>query len=106
MCFLWFRGRLSPEVKQLKCQVDVLSIQTRQLTDRVESLEYQTLTGCIIIPEFIDYFGNRTGQKVQVSTMFVTLEGIVISTSDDGVQLREPSGDIVLIPFSKMTYVL
>ncbi|MGM1045323.1 hypothetical protein SAMN05661091_1976 [Paenibacillus uliginis N3/975] len=98
MCFF-------TRAKKLTRQVEVLSLQTELLTDRVQSLENQLLTGLTIIPSFIDFFGNRTSQRVRVSTMFVTLEGIVIATADDGVQLREPSGDLVLIPFSKINSV-
>ncbi|WP_106766106.1 hypothetical protein [Paenibacillus faecalis] len=104
MCFLSFGCcRLAAKVKKLIREVDLLRRQTETLTDRVESIDNQVLTGQTIVPALIDYFGNRTIQKVQVSTTFVTLEGIVIATAEDGVQIREQSGNLVLIPFSKIT---
>ncbi|ANA83207.1 hypothetical protein PVOR_22974 [Paenibacillus vortex V453] len=105
MCCFLFCRRLAARVKMLTRQVEFLSQQTGQLTERVESLESQVLTGLTIIPELIHYFEVRTGQQVRVSTTFVTLEGVVLATAEDGVQLREASGDLVLIPFANITSV-
>ncbi|ANY75441.1 MULTISPECIES: hypothetical protein [Paenibacillus] len=105
MCCILFGRRLAAKVKALSRQVELLSRQTEHLTERVESLEDQVRTGLIIIPELIEYFGARIGQRVRVGTTFVTLEGVVLATADDGVQLREASGDLVLIPFTNITSV-
>jgi len=105
MCCILFGKRLAAKVKALSRQVEHLSRQTEHLTERVESLEDQVRTGLIINPELIEYFVSRTGQKVRVGTTFVTLEGVVLATAEDAVQLREPSGDLVLIPFTNITSV-
>ncbi|MUG66221.1 hypothetical protein CHH75_06885 [Paenibacillus sp. 7541] len=104
MCFL-FHGRLLSRIKSLSRQVELLSSQTGDLTQRVEQLESQLRTGLILNPELTRFFEVRTGQQVRVNTTFVTLEGIVLATAEDGVQLRESSGDIVLIPFASITSV-
>lgn len=105
MCCFLFCRRLARRVKMLTRQVELLSQETSQLTERVESLESQVLTGLTINPELTQFFEVRTGQKVRVSTTFVTLEGVVLATAEDGVQLREASGDLVLIPFANITSV-
>ncbi|GAB6931542.1 hypothetical protein JCM10914A_55250 [Paenibacillus sp. JCM 10914] len=105
MCCFLFGRKLAAKVRTLSRQVELLSQQTGELTERVESLESQVISGLPVIPELIHYFEVRTGQQVRVSTTFVTLEGVVLATADDGVQLREASGDLVLIPFSNITYV-
>lgn len=105
MCCFLFCRRLARRVKMLTRQVELLSQETSQLTERVESLESQVLTGLTINPELTQFFEVRTGQKVRVSTTFVTLEGVVLATAEDGAQLREVSGDLVLIPFANITSV-
>jgi len=105
MCCFLFCRRFGRRLKELTRQVESLSQQTELLTETVESLENQLLTGLTINPELTQYFEVRTGQRVRVSTTFVTLEGIVLATAEDGVQLREDSGDLVLIPFSNITSV-
>ncbi|WP_339324773.1 hypothetical protein [Paenibacillus sp. FSL W8-0194] len=105
MCCILFGRRLAAKVKALTRKVEHLSRQTEHLTERVESLEAQIRTGLVAIPELIRYFEARTGRKVRVGTTFVTLEGVVLATAEDGVQLREASGDLVLIPFTNITSV-
>lgn len=105
MCCFLFCRRFGRRLKELTRQVESLSQQTELLTEQVESLENQLLTGLTINPELTQYFEVRTGQRVRVSTTFVTLEGVVLATAEDGVQLREDSGDLVLIPFSNITSV-
>lgn len=105
MCCILFGRRLAAKVKALTRKVEHLSRQTEHLTERVESLENQIRTGLVAIPELIGYFAARTGRKVRVGTTFVTLEGVVLATAVDGVQLREASGDLVLIPFTNITSV-
>lgn len=105
MCFIFCRRRLVSRIKSLTRQVELLSRQIGDLTQRVELLENQIRTGLILNPELTRYFEVRTGQQVRVNTTFVTLEGIILATAQDGVQLRESSGDILLIPFSSITSV-
>ncbi|GIO96275.1 hypothetical protein J14TS5_13610 [Paenibacillus lautus] len=105
MCCFLFCRRLARRVQTLTRQVELLSQETSQLTERVESLESQVLTGLTINPELTQFFEVRTGQQVRVSTTFVTLEGVVLANAEDGVQLREASGDLVLIPFANITSV-
>ncbi|KKO54476.1 hypothetical protein [Paenibacillus sp. DMB20] len=105
MCRFLFCGRLAAKVKKLSRKVDVLSEQTELLADRVEELEDQVMTGLVVIPELIDFFSSRTGQSVQINTTFATLKGVVLATAVDAVQIRESSGDLVLIPFSSITTV-
>lgn len=105
MCFILCGRRLAAKVKALSSQIGLLSQQTGQLSERVELLEDQVKTGFIIIPELVEYFEVRTGREVRVNTTFATLEGVVLATAEDGVQLREPSGDLVLIPFANVTSV-
>lgn len=105
MCCFLFCGRFGRRLRELTRAVDSLNRQVEQLTERVESLENQLLTGLTINPELTQYFEARTGQRVRVSTTFVTLEGVVLATAEDGVQIREDSGDLVLIPFQNITTV-
>lgn len=86
--------QIAAKLKKVCSKVESLNRKVRRLRRRVESLENQLLTGLTVI-----------GQNVQVNTMFVTIEGVVVSVADDGVQLREASEDIVLIPFAKITSV-
>lgn len=105
MNLLCLFNQIAEKASKIYRRLESLNRKIRRLTRRVESLEIQLQSGLIIMPAFFDYFRNRTGQNVQVSTMFVMLEGEVVSTADDGVQLRESTGDIVLIPFAKITSV-
>lgn len=102
--FLFFRELVGRVIK-LSRQVEFLRQQTGELSKRVESLESQLLTGLTVNPELLQYFQARIGQQVRVNTTFVTLEGVVLAVAEDGVQLREASGDLVLIPFANITSV-
>lgn len=105
MCGFLFCGQLAAKVRKLSRRVDALSEQVELLTDRVEELEDQVRTGLVIIPELIDFFNSRIGKSVQINTTFATLKGVVLATAVDAVQIREASGDLVLIPFSSITTV-
>lgn len=105
MNLLHLATQIAANVRKIYNRVESLNRKIRRLSRRVRSLENQLQSGLTNMPGFTEYFSNRTGQTVQVHTMFVTLEGVVVSTADDGVQLREASGDLVLIPFAKITSV-
>lgn len=97
--------QITLKLKKIYLKVESLSREIRRLTQRLNSLENQLVSGLTVIPEFTKYFTNRIGQNVQIQTMLITLQGEVVSVADDGVQIRETSGDIVLIPFAKITSI-
>lgn len=105
MNLLCIAAQIAARVTEIYNQVESNNRNIIKLSRRVDSLENQLQTGLTIIPEFSNFFNDRIGQNVQISMMFYKIEGVVVSTADDGVQIREASGDIVLIPFSKITSV-
>lgn len=62
MCFL-FHGRLLSRIKSLSRQVELLSSQTGDLTQRVEQLESQLRTGLILNPELTRFLKSEPASK-------------------------------------------
>ncbi|MFC4077964.1 hypothetical protein ACFOUO_14270 [Salinithrix halophila] len=45
------------------------------------------------------------GQNVEITTAFGTVQGELVSVGEDFAEIREPSGNIVLIPFENFVFI-
>ncbi|GAB6988876.1 LSm family protein [Paenibacillus pini] len=117
MCFHWIRKhinaeirhlvheiqRLDLEIHQIEGQIVTLQAQVQHQQEQIDQLQEQVSTGLTTNPELYDYFVHKIGQEVRVDTTSVILTGIVLTVAVDAVELRESGGDIVIIPFAKIS---
>lgn len=95
MCFFGF-GRLRREVRHLKESV-------RILTERVDDLERELASGIFPNPALQEALQDKVGQTVTVSTPSATVQGTLLTVTSDSLEIRETTGDLVLIPYSSIT---
>ncbi|USB32280.1 hypothetical protein [Paenibacillus sp. YPG26] len=97
MCF-WGCGRLRREVNQLARSV-------RILTERLDELEENLASGLFANPSLQENLQDKIGQTVTISTASATVEGILLTAGSDALEIRESTGDLVLIPYSRITVI-
>jgi len=98
---LWEWKELKEEIRRLARRIEELE----SLADRVARLEEEVMTGITDNPELHAYFAGKIGSEVRVDTASATLQGVVLTVAEDAVELRESGGDLLIIPFSRITSV-
>lgn len=101
--FFFFHSRLRARIKQLEKQLEVLSDRVDVLTARIEQLETEVRSGITANPQLQVFLESKIGQNISISTSSVTVLGTVLAVGHDAVELREASGDIVIMPFTKIS---
>lgn len=96
MCFFGCDRRLRREVRELAEAV-------RQLTERLNELEEDLASGLLPNPTLQQFLQAKIGQTITISTASATVEGILLTAVSDALEIREASGDLVLIPYSQIT---
>lgn len=96
---------LEHEVRELEHENREIERQLHELRERVKRLEAQISSGQPPNPALQALFASKQGQVVTVSTASGTLTGTVTLVGTNAVELTESSGDILVIPYSKITGV-
>lgn len=104
MCF-FFHSRLWARIKQLEVQQALLTERVDMLNARIEQLEAEVRSGIVVNPQLQQFLESKIGQYISISTSSVTVLGTVLAVGTDAVEIRETSGDIVIIPFSQISVV-
>lgn len=94
-------GHVKAEIIQLAKRVEKLET----LPARIAELEEEISTGLTKNPELHAYLLHKVGSEVRLDTAASSLQGVVLAVADDAVEIREPGGDLLIIPFSKITSV-
>lgn len=92
------RKHAQEDRRHLEHQIQVLQAQVRKL-------EQQIASGQPDNPALQSLFKSKQGQTVTVSTASGTLSGTVTLVGTNAVELTESNGDIVIIPYDKITAV-
>ncbi|MBP2001347.1 hypothetical protein J2Z69_002390 [Paenibacillus shirakamiensis] len=95
MCFFGY-GQLRHKVRHLIEEV-------KELTARLNDLEDRLSSGVFPNPAIVAYLQDKIGQSIHISTASASLEGILVTVATDALEIRESTGDLVLIPFSRIT---
>ncbi|GIP21177.1 DUF2642 domain-containing protein [Paenibacillus sp. J22TS3] len=95
MCFLGL-GRLRREVRHLKESVLILTERLNELENDLESEIFPN-------PTLQAALQDKVGQTVTVNTASATVEGTLLTVTSDSLEIRESTGDLVLIPYSRIT---
>ncbi|KUO96282.1 hypothetical protein [Ferroacidibacillus organovorans] len=96
---------LEHEVRELEQENREIERQLHELRERVKRLEAQISSGQPANPALQALFTSKQGQVVTVSTASGTLTGTVTLVGTNAVELTESNGDILVIPYSKITGV-
>ncbi len=83
----------------------VLGVQISLLLLRVNKLQVEISSGMPNNKGLQAYFGARAGTSVTVTTAAGSLTGTVTAVGTNAVELTESSGDILVIPYSKIQSV-
>ena len=97
--------QLQSRTTTLESQNAQLQSQINQLQTQVNQLQEQLQNGIIPNPAMQSFFENRMGSTVTISTQGGTFTGVVTLVGPDAVQIREATGNIVIIPFAQITTV-
>lgn len=105
--------RLESEVLGIPSDLSTLNKEVRKLTKDLATLQAEVAalrtaieSGVIPNPALQTSFQAKLNHIVTVSTRDGNVTGTVTLVGTDAVELRETNGDIVLIPYSKITAVL
>ncbi|WDL95160.1 hypothetical protein [Alicyclobacillus sp. ALC3] len=97
--------RLQTRVAALEAAIAVLQTEIAALQTEVATLRTEIESGIIPNPALQAYFESKLNQTVTVTTPDGNISGVVIVVGTDAVEIREAGGDIVIIPYSKVTAV-
>lgn len=93
------------QIAKLTKEVNLLQNAVSQLNAELAQLRIEVESGVTPNPALQASFQSKLNQTVTVSTPDGSVTGVVIVVGTDAVELREGSGDIVIIPYSKVTAV-
>ncbi|RUT29658.1 hypothetical protein EJP77_14935 [Paenibacillus zeisoli] len=95
---MWFFG-----IGHLRREVKHLAKSVRHLTERLDEIERNLASGLFPNPALQEVLQEKIGQTVTISTASATVEGILLTAGTDALEIRESTGDLVLIPYSRIT---
>ncbi|WP_426453030.1 mechanosensitive ion channel domain-containing protein [Paenibacillus sp. S-38] len=96
---------LKQEVNQLRGELLELEGQWIAVTSELAELREQLETGLFPQPELRAYLESKLGDTVSITLPDASLQGVVITVGVDAVQIRETSGELVMIPLSQIVAV-
>lgn len=79
--------------------------EIEEIEHRLRRIEAQLASGITPNPALGRFLESKLGQTVTISTPGGSVSGTVVLVGSDAVEIRENTGDIVIIPFSKITAV-
>ncbi|RIV17636.1 hypothetical protein D2Q93_15080 [Alicyclobacillaceae bacterium I2511] len=100
-----FERTLRHDNRHLRDKLNKLEEKVESLKFRVESLESQLSSGLPDNPALQALFIGLQGQSATVTTAAGTLTGVVTVVGVNAVELTEANGDLLVIPYSKVTAV-
>ncbi|MCF8567630.1 hypothetical protein LLE49_23200 [Alicyclobacillus tolerans] len=93
------------QIEKLNKEVDLLQSAVSQLNTELAQLRVEVYSGVMPNPGLQASFQSKLDQTVTVSTPDGNITGVVIVVGTDAVELRETTGNIVIIPYSQVTAV-
>ncbi|WP_454190543.1 hypothetical protein [Paenibacillus sp. Marseille-Q7038] len=104
MCFLFCNcRRLAAQIQRLEQRVEELTAKADVLQDRISQLEAEVRSGLTVNPELQTFFETKIGRNISISTTSITVIGTVLAAGIDAVEIRENTGDIVIIPYNNIS---
>ncbi|WP_435922643.1 hypothetical protein [Paenibacillus sp. DYY-L-2] len=91
------------ECFRLKRKVNELALTVEKLNSRFDEMDRDLISGIFENPLLRQFLEAKVGQKLTVSTASSTVEGVIVSVADDAVEIREPTGHLVIAPYSRIT---
>ncbi len=96
---------LKRDIHHLQEQVEKLQKQVATLHAQLQGVEIQLASGLTANPALQSLFTSLEGKTVTVTTPAGILSGTVLVVGTNAVELQESNGDIVIIPYSKVSSV-
>ncbi len=93
------------QVRDLEQEVQALQAEVQALQAEVQALQAEAASGMPANSALTGLFLSKTGQVVTVTTNLETVVGTVTNVAVNAVELTQSNGDIVIIPFSKITSI-
>lgn len=104
MCFLFCHcRRFAARIHRLEEQIEELTAKAELLQYRLSQLESEVRSGLTVNPELQTFFESKIGRNISISTTSITVIGTVLAAGDDAVEIRENTGDIVVIPYNNIS---
>lgn len=98
-------GPIDQSLAQLQQAVTSIDQAISALQQSVSSLETQIESGLTPNPQLQAQLTSLQGQPVTLTTPAGAVSGTVVLVGTDAVEIREANGDIVIVPYSKITTV-
>ena len=86
-------------------QIHDLQQEVQTLQQALQALQAEIASGMPANSALASLFLSKTGQVVTVTTNLETVVGTVTNVAVNAVELTQSNGDIVIIPFSKITSI-
>ncbi|MCL6452139.1 MAG: hypothetical protein K6T78_00765 [Alicyclobacillus sp.] len=99
------RHELKEDNRELRRLERIFAGRVATLQGEIAALRRVVESGLAPNPALQATFTARIGQTVTVTTPAGAVSGTVIAAGTDAVELREASGDVVVIPYAKITAV-
>lgn len=100
-----FKRETLAEEQRLQSEINQLQAQDANLQAQISNLQTEIESGLTPNPALQSLLQSKQGQTVTVSTPAGNVTGEIILVGTDAVEIRESNGDIVIIPFTKVTAV-
>ena len=97
--------RVRHSLHDVEEQVRDLEQEVQALQAEVQALQAEAASGMPANSALTGLFLSKTGQVVTVTTNLETVVGTVTNVAVNAVELTQSNGDIVIIPFSKITSI-
>ena len=91
--------------REVRTELQELETQITTIQQQVAAIQLELSTGDVPNTALQSIFEGKLGDLVTVTTPSGTLFGVVTLVAADVVVLTESNGDILIIPFSKVTSV-
>ncbi len=97
--------RVRHSLHDVEEQIRDLEQEVHALQAEVQVLQAEAASGMPANSALTGLFLSKTGQVVTVTTNLETVVGTVTNVAVNAVELTQSNGDIVIIPFSKITSI-
>lgn len=91
------------ECFRLKRKVNELALTVEKLNGRIDEMDRDLVSGIFDNPLLQRFLEAKAGQEIAFSTASSSTEGIIVSAAEDALEIREPTGDLVIAPYSRIT---
>ncbi|MFD1677064.1 hypothetical protein [Alicyclobacillus fodiniaquatilis] len=99
------QNEMQTEINELATTQTALEQEVSALSTTVQQLETEIETGITPFPGLQDLLQSAINQVATISTPGGTVSGTVVEVGTDAVLLQESTGDLLVVPFAKITTV-